>query len=151
MYVKKLNWESFLQSQTNEFTRVKDRYLSGAGLRYHIDKKAYGEIYFGVGAFYEFISYTTSVDPTEHNIRFNVYTSYTKNLTKDAKLSYLIYMQPKYEDFADYIMTNKVELNILIYKKLYLNFNISYNRDASPAIGVKKFDAYQKTSFLYEF
>jgi hypothetical protein len=151
MYVDKLNWESFLQSQTNEFTNVKDRYLGGAGLRYFIDKSEYGKIYLGLGTFYEFISYTTPIDPIEHNTRLNSYISYSKNLGKNAKLSYLIYMQPKYEDFTDYIMTNRFELNIRIYEKLYLNFNISYNKDSKPALGIKSIDAHQKTSFLYEF
>jgi hypothetical protein len=151
MYVDKLNWESFLQSQTNEFTNVKDRYLGGAGLRYLINKQRYGKIYIGLGTFYEFISYTTQIDPIEHNGRVNAYISYSKELGEKSKLSYLVYIQPKYDDFSDYVLMNAFELKIRIYQKLYLNFNISYNEDTKPAIGIKRSDAYQKTSFLYEF
>ena len=111
----------------------------------------YGKIYIGLGSFYEYISYTTQVDPVEHNGRINAYISYAKKLAKNAKLSYLVYIQPNYEDFSDYVLMNAFELKVRIYEKLYLNFTVSYNEDTKPAIGIKRSDAYQKTSFVYEF
>ncbi|WP_297442758.1 DUF481 domain-containing protein [Sulfurimonas sp.] len=150
-YVEELNWESFLQSQTNEFTNVKDRYLAGVGLRYFINKSQYGKVYVGLGTFYEFLSYTTQIDPVEHNNRLNAYISYSKELGENTKLTYLVYIQPSYADFSDYVLKNAFELKIRIYEKLYLNFTISYNEDTKPAIGIKRTDAHQKTSFLYEF
>ena len=146
-----INYELFLQSASNEFTKVKGRNLAGAGLRYDADLKEYGELFFGLGAFYEKIGYTTTLDPTERNIRMNSYISYVKKFSKKSKLSYVMYYQPDVEKFDDYIFSHGVELEILIYEKLYVNFVFYYDLDTKPAIGVKELDVSQKTSFSYKF
>jgi len=151
MYTKNLNWEMFIQSQTNEFTNVRERYLTGGGLRYMLHNTVYGKLYVGLGAFYEYISYTTQVDPPEHNKRLSLYLSYSKEFTKDSKLSYLLYAEPKFDKFSDYILINAFELQVHIYEKFFLSFTAFYNIDSVPAIGIKKQDISQKTSFIYSF
>ena len=146
-----LDWEAFVQSQSNEFTKVDERFLTGGGLRIHLDKERYGNLYFGLGGFYEYLSYTTTVDPKENNIRGNFYLAYKKEFAKNSQLSYVAYYQPKVGDINDYIISNALELKILIYEKLYISFLISYNKDAKPAQGVKKVDFSQATSFIYKF
>jgi len=148
---KSIEWEAFIQSQSNEFTKVDERLLCGAGLRLHINKEAWGNFYYGLGAFYEYITYTTTIDKDEKSIRGNTYIAYKKDLTKDSKFSYVFYYQPLIKDFNDYIISNAVELKILIYKKLYVNFSVTYNKDSKPAIGVKQIDISQHTSFIYKF
>jgi len=61
------------------------------------------------------------------------------------------YYQPKVGDINDYVISNALELKILIYEKLYISFLISYNKDAKPAQGVKRVDFSQATSFIYKF
>ncbi len=151
VYEKSLDWESFIQSQTNEFTKVKHSYLGGGGVRFFWHNPKYGKLHIGTGAFYEDISYTTEVDPREHNFRINTYIAYTNNFTKKSSLSYVFYYQPKIDAFNDYILSNGLELNIWIYKQLYLNFVFYYDFDSQPAIDVKKEDISQKTSLLYKF
>jgi len=150
-YTKPLNAETLVQTETNEFTRVKKRFLAGGGLRYHFDKGDYGNLYFGLGAFFENISYTTSVDPGEKNIRINSYIAYTKQFSKESKLSYVGYFQPNAEYSSDYIVSNGLELEVLVYKQLYVNFVLYYDIDTQPAVGVKGEDITQKTSFVYKF
>jgi hypothetical protein len=151
LYKKDLDWESFVQSETNEFTKVKYRYLAGANLRFYLQKKHFGKLYAGCGFFLENIAYTTSIDPQEHNIRLNNYVAYTNKFTKENSFSYILYYQPKVDKLNDYILSTAAELNILIYKQLILNITLSYNYDAFPAIGVEKEDLSQKTSFIYKF
>jgi len=146
-----LDWEAFIQSQSNEFTKVDERFLTGGGLRIHLNKERYGNLYFGLGGFYEYISYTTAVDENENNMRSNLYVAYKKEFTKDSKFSYVGYYQPKLGNINDYIISNAVELTILIYKQLYINFTISYNNDSIPAKDVKREDFSQKTAFIYKF
>ena len=146
-----LDWEVFVQSQSNEFTKVDERFLTGGGLRLHFDKEPYGNLYFGFGAFYEYLSYTTTVDSQENNIRGNFYIAYKKEFLKDSQLSYVAYYQPKVGNINDYLISNALELKILIYERLYINFLINYNKDAKPAQGVKSVDLSQSTSFLYKF
>jgi len=150
-YEKDLNAEAFVQSQTDKFTKIQKRLLSGVGLRYHAAIQSYGNIYLGFGGFAEHIDYTTHVDPTENNVRVNIYIAYKNSLSKSARFSYIGYYQPKADLFDDYILSNSAELKVRIYKQLSINFEITYDRDTKPAIGVKKYDFTQKTSFVYDF
>ena len=58
LYEKSVDWETFVQH----------RYLGGGGLRFFANKNCFGKIHLGLGAFYEDISYTTTVDPAEKNL-----------------------------------------------------------------------------------
>jgi len=145
------DWEAFIQSQSNEFTMIDERFLSGGDVRLHLDKEHYGELFFGLGGFYEYLNYTTLVDKRENNLRCNLYIAYKKLFTKDAKLSYVGYYQPKFTDISDYVVVNKVELTVVVYGQLSLSFAINYNKDSKPAIGVKKEDFSQHTGFIYNF
>jgi putative salt-induced outer membrane protein YdiY len=149
--IQTINYELFVQLQTDTFTKIKKRFLSGAGLRYHLNHHTYGNLYFGLGAFYENIDYTTQIDPREQNIRLNSYVAYTKQFDKKSTFSYIGYYQPKIDNYHDYIVLNSAELEVVVYKKLALSFVISYNFDAKPAIGIKKADITQKTSLIYKF
>lgn len=148
---KELNYELFAQSQTDEFTKVKHRLLGGGGLRYHIFDKMVGKLFVGGGVFYEFINYTTAIDPKENNVRANLYISYAKDLAADSKIGYVGYYQPKLSNFRDYIVTNALELQVHIYQKFFTSIKVSYNFDSKPAIGVKKDDFTQTTSIVYKF
>jgi len=151
LYKELLDWESFVQSEGNEFTLVENRTLFGMGIRYDADFQAYGDAYIGLGLFYEMISYTTDIDPNEYNTRANLYLAYRKDFSKDIKLSYLGYYQPRLDDGDDYICSNTMELKVRLYKRVYINFRYNYNIDNRPAITVRKIDVSQKTSFVYEF
>ena len=146
-----LNSELFVQSETNEFTQVEDRLLLGGGLRYHRELNGYGTFYLGLGAFREKINYLSALDPNERNIRVNSYISYKKHFTKKTKLSYVLYYQPNIEDVSDCIFSNGLELEVLVYKTLYLSFVTYYDIDSKPAVGVEDTDFTQKTSFIYKF
>jgi hypothetical protein len=145
------NYEVFLQSETNEFTSIDKRRVAGGGLRYHYKDGDWGNLFFGLGAYYENISYTTELDPNENNIRMNAYIAYSKDFSKTASLSYVGYYQPKVDMLNDYITSNAIALKIHIYKELHLKFKLYYDVDSKPAIGVKKMDFTQVTSFSYDF
>ncbi len=148
---KNLDWEAFVQSQSNEFTKVDERLLGGGDLRIHVHSNRLGTLYFGVGGFFEYITYTTSIDPNENNVRASIYGAYKKAFTQETELSYLLYYQPKMTNFNDYILLNILELKVLVYKQLFIHFNINYREDSRPAIGVKSLDISQTTSFSYTF
>ncbi|ADN08160.1 DUF481 domain-containing protein [Sulfurimonas autotrophica] len=150
-YKKDLNWEAFVQSQTDKFTKIQKRLLAGIGLRYHAAMQSYGNIYLGFGGFAEHIDYTTNIDPSEDNVRLNMYIAYKNKFTKSVKFSYIGYYQPRVDIFSDYILSNSAELKVKIYKQLSINFELTYNQDTKPAIGVQKYDFVQKTSFVYDF
>lgn len=148
---KEVDWEAFVQSQTNQFTDIKERLLEGGDIRWHFKNKKLGDLFFGAGGFYEHIIYTTSVNPTENNVRYSFYLSYVKVVSKSAKFSYIGYYQPKVNKLSDYLISNSAQLKINIYKQLFLNFQVEYDIDSVPPVGIQKSDFSQTTSFMYQF
>jgi len=155
-YLHKLNIntliaEAFVQSEGNEFTKIKRRRLGGGGLRYKFSDNKFGKFFIGAGAFYEAEQYTTDVDPDESTIRLNTYISYTKEFGNKSKIAYVGYYQPNSEDFEDVVISNGLELKIHIVQKLYITLQVYYDVDTKPAIGIEEADFTQKTLFIWEF
>jgi putative salt-induced outer membrane protein YdiY len=149
--IKNVNWETFAQSETNQFTRIQERFVTGGGMRFHIKDDELGTLYLGTGAFYEYIDYSTNVDMSENNLRGNFYLAYKKAFSKDSAISYAGYYQPKLNHLNDYLLSNGLELQVYVYEKIYLSLKLSYLVDTKPAIGIKAEDFSQITSFVYKF
>lgn len=139
------------QLQRDKFKLIRERAISGAGLRFkafELFESSKG--YLGVGGFYENINYTSS-DPTESHIRLNNYFTYTTGLSDSSSLSYTLYYQPVLDNFNDYIESHKFQLKVHVFKELSLNFKLSYDVDSKPPAGINRYDFYQETSFVFEF
>lgn len=143
------NWELFAQNQGDDFRQIERRLLGGAGLRWRfLSSEAFGRIYFGSGAYYEYLNYTDpQIDPKEYNTRLNFYLSYTKKFGKDARVSLSSYYQPKVNNFHDYYTYSGASLLLYIYGTIYLKMSVSYASDSIPAVGVKR-DDFQHTSSI---
>lgn len=143
--------ESFIQAQDDEFKLIKRRLLLGGGMRLKLfELHKSGKGYFGLGALYEDIRYT-SLDPKEDNFRMSSYLAYTTKLGDDSDLSYTVFYQPKISDFSNYVSSQKLALKVHIYKRLFLNFQLSYDVDSRPPLGVEESDFTQTTSFVFDF
>lgn len=149
--IKNVNWEVFAQSETNQFTNITERFISGGGLRFNIHDDEAGLFYLGTGAFYEHINYSTSVDPTENSLRGNFYFAYKKDFSKASTVSYTMYYQPRANNYHDYLLLHNLELQVNIYLKLYLSFKLKYQEDSQPAVGIQQNDFSQTTSLVYKF
>jgi putative salt-induced outer membrane protein YdiY len=149
-----LRYELFLQAQEDKFKAINQRRLGGIGLRLKMfNTTISGQGYFGLGTLYENIRYINpSIDPNENNIRLNSYLAYSIKFMNSSSLAYTLYYQPLVDEFGDYVMTNDLELKLQVYKKLYLRFSLSYDKDSQPSKAIaKKYDLSQSTTFLYEF
>lgn len=144
--------ELYGQLEEDEFKSIKNRDLLGAGARWKVldGRDSWGGLFAGLGAFYEYIGYSTGVDPVEHNVRFNGYLAYTKQFG-DALFAVAGYYQPRVDHLDDYLLSASARLDVHIYQALFIGFRISYEYDAVPAVGVKKEDFSQKTLFQYRF
>jgi len=143
--------ELFLQTQEDKFKSIERRFVGGAGLRFKLfEVFKDGKGYFGAGGFHEYIRYI-SQDPTEKNLRINTYFAYTVGLGEDSTLSYSLFFQPKIDNIKDYTKAHKLNLQLHIYKALYLNLQLSYDVDTRPATGIEKYDFYQETAFILKF
>ena len=151
-------WETALQTQENEFRQIKHRRLVALGYRhrfFHDWQKL--KAFVGIGALYEYIGYLSSSDPTlrnpsEHNARLSTYASVHYEFKEDMNTGFISYMQPKFDDFDDFVTVNEFELRLKIVDELFLLFSLRYNYDSKPPLGVEsKYDFSQDTAFVYEF
>jgi hypothetical protein len=150
---KWLAYEVFSQLEEDEFKAIKDRILFGADYRIKLmrPKGEWGGLFVGLGAMLEYIGYTTSVDPAERNVRLNSYLSYSLVFNSDSRFVLNGYYQPKIDDFSDYIVTLAGELEVRIYKQLFIGITSTYAHDSKPAVGVKEDDFSQRTFFELKF
>ena len=149
-----LRAEFFVQSQEDRFKAIKQRRLAGAGLRFNLfENPIGGKGYFGIGGFYEYIKYLdTTLDPTEDNARLNTYFAYTIKFAEDSTLAYTLYYQPKFNEFSDHVISNKLELKLHIYLQLFLKFTVSYDVDSVPPNDIESdYDFSQSTTFVLNF
>jgi len=151
---KNIRYEGFLQTQEDKFKAINHRRLAGLGLRFKLfDSSINAKGYYALGAFYEDIHYIDpSIDPNEHQIRVNTYLAYSIDLANKSSFVYTVYYQPSVDNFSDYVITNRLELNLQIYQELYLKFSASYDKDSKPPNGIDEtYDFTQSTTFVYGF
>ena len=145
--------ELFVQSEQDEFRDIRERSLAGAGLRWRFFNSAdWGKGYFGLGGFAEKIDYSHPlINPNEDNQRLNSYVAYTKQFGNGTKASYIGYYQPKFDESADYVSLQAVELIVPVYGNLKLSLTGQYAYDSRPPVGIDSADSTFKTSLLLDF
>jgi len=143
--------EFFIQSQQDRFKSIQERDLIGSNLRVGKQSSS-GNFYLGLGLYKERLLYLdATIDTDEYNTRINSYLAYSIDFNEDASLTYLGYYQPKVQNFSDFYISQELELDVALYKKLSLNFKLEYNIDSNPAQSRVKEDFSQITAFSYEF
>lgn len=145
--------ELFVQSERDQFRDIQARSLEGIDVRWRFfNNDEWGKGYAAMGALFEKIHYTaTTQNPDENNGRINSYMAYTKKFMTASKISYVGYFQPKFNNTADYVTSQTLELNIPIYKNVGLSFTAKYAYDSLPPLGVEKKDTSFVTSLMWEF
>ena len=148
---KALRAELFLQTQEDKFKAIEYRRLLGLGLRLKLGKFIKnGSGYIGVGAFYENIHYLEDTNNNK-NIVLNNYLAYSIKFSKETTLAYRLDFQPIYNEFKDYILIQKLRLNVKLYENLSLQVTMIHDVDSNPAEGIDKNDFTQTTGFIYSF
>jgi putative salt-induced outer membrane protein YdiY len=149
------NWcsETFIQTEQDKFKDIYNRSIVGTGVRWRFfNSEEWGKGYAGMGGMIEQVNYTSAQsNPNESNGRLNSYIAYTEKFLTASKISYVGYFQPKFDDAADYVTSQTVEISIPIYKNLGLGATGKYAYDSSPPIGISKKDTSLITSLMWEF
>jgi putative salt-induced outer membrane protein YdiY len=108
-----------------------------------------GSGYIGLGAFYENVKYLD--DLQDKNLVLNNYMTYEIKFTKETTLAYRLDFQPVYNEFDDYILIQKLSLNVALYEGLSLQVTMAQDVDSHPAEGVDKNNFTQVTGLVYKF
>lgn len=137
--------EVFAQTQYNEFIRLQQRYLLGAGGRLELLEGANGEVVIGTGYMLEFEQNDVPEDgPDAREVLAHRWTSYLslKGYLSDPNVSIVntVYAQPRLTDMGDYRVLDEAELSVQITERLSLVAGLYLRFDSQPVADVDKLD-----------
>ena len=151
-YIRELNDifnpEFFTQINYNKSRLLLFRSLAGVGLRATILSDSISNFIYGTAYMYEYENLDNSksifqLSKTHHH-RWSNYISYSNLLTKNSRLSIVLYAQPRFDDFGDVRMLSENHLGVGLTDKLSLSVNFSLMYYSKPPIGVKELDTNTK-------
>ncbi len=134
---KVLRLEAFTQWQQNVITKIKFRYLIGAGPRFKLVESKKIKLYLGSLPMYEIEKEANAAHQT-HNWRCSNYLSFTFIPNKQTELTTTTYYQPVMFDAGDYRLLNQTTCKIKAGKKIAVVIRYNYQFDTSPASGVTR-------------
>jgi len=141
----RISGEAFAQKGFNDFIRLKDRVLGGAGGRLTIARgedsaRRYG-LYLGMGGMIEReVEGKESVETTTTLFRSTNYLSGRYELTDRLSLSTVTYYQPAVTRFDDYRILLETGLEVDIFSGLAITTALNWRYDSDPFPGVESYD-----------
>lgn len=156
MWLARLGNELFLQSQYNQFTRLRMRVVTGLLARTEIVHRKPFVLYGGTGYMLEF-EFNDIVEGDDHpartlNHRWNTYVVANFSALKEKLLfRESVYVQPRFDNFADIRVLAGSELrgNLTEHVSLGILFTLSY--DSLPPAEIEPADVSLKTTLGFTF
>jgi hypothetical protein len=155
MWIPVVGSEIFAQAQYNEFLRLRQRVLLGAGARATPIDASWGEISLGTAAMFELeeIDEELGIDePTTTVGRWSNYLS-LKLYLGDPNVGVVntIYVQPRLDEFSDYRVLSEGEVTVGVTEALAFVVSVSILYDSEPPEAVEKLDLTIKNSLSVSF
>ncbi|HOI86342.1 MAG TPA: DUF481 domain-containing protein [Lentimicrobium sp.] len=122
--------EAFGQAQFNKVLNLNFRGLAGAGLRVKMIGEDKLRLYGGMAYMYEYEEPLES--PIEHNHRLSNYLSVSSKPVKHFNVVNTIYFQPRIDFFADYRVSNNLDLIFKISSRLSYALALEFVMDNRP-------------------
>lgn len=143
-----LKAEIFLQKEYNEFTRLQDRQLAGAGLRWKMISHApIGQnpksglwMYLGVGGMYEVEQIKDEPTETTRLFRSTNYLTFYIDLGNQVSLNTVGYFQIAPIHPKDFRILAENNVTVTLAKNIALTSGISFRYDNQPPTKVKPYD-----------
>ena len=134
--------EFYGQHSYDKFQRLKFRVLSGAGLRFDVAEWAGGQVAIGTSYMPEFeeLNAEVSSEGMQFFHRWSNYLSFGLGLGKEFSFSSTTYIQPRFDAFSDYRLSNESGFKLTIGDVLVspLSFALAY--DSRPPATVENTD-----------
>ncbi|HCR49179.1 MAG TPA: hypothetical protein DIW24_06100 [Bacteroidetes bacterium] len=143
-----LKAEVFLQKEYNEFTRLQDRQLAGAGLRWKMIADAHmGQnpksgvwMYLGIGGMYEAEKIKNEPTETTHLFRSTNYLTIYIDLGNHVSLNAIGYIQVAPAHLKDVRILAENNVTVNLAKNIALTSGMSFRYDNQPPANVKPHD-----------
>lgn len=139
-----LQGELFVQQGFNEFIRIKDRFLVGAGGRVRLaevdDSIKSAALYVGVGAMYEHEVEGDETATRQSLLRSTNYISANVKFQNRFGVSLVTYYQPAVTRLEDYRILLEAGLGFDLFSGLMVTTSLNWRYDSDPYPGVESFD-----------
>ena len=145
-----LTAEGFAQVQFNKVLNLNFRGLAGAGMRFKILKMDKLRLYSGLAYMYEYEEPYEEY-PVEYNHRMSTYLSLTYRMNENFSLVNTVYYQPRIDYFADYRISNNLDIILKITKRMSYVMSLEYSFDNKPMPGIPDNIYSLKNSLVFDF
>lgn len=141
--------EAFVQKEYNEFIKLTDRNIAGAGLRIaalddrdEADSPARVFLFFGAGAMFEHEQFELDDGNliVTRLVRSTNYMTFNWLISETTYLKTVTYYQFDVAKAKDLRVLHESTLAFEILENLYFNVQFDYRYDSEPVSGVKKYD-----------
>jgi len=145
-----VRFEVFTQGQFNEVSKIDVRYLNGVGFRFKLSQFERAKFYYGITYMNE---YEEIIDEAVINKdhRLSSYFSFTLAPEKGITLSNTTYIQPLFNDFQDYRLSNDTRLYFKITGRLNFVTTFHYLYDANPPVDIPNSNYQVDNGLTYGF
>ena len=149
---EKISLETFTQKEFNDFIRLKDRNLIGAGGRFQVKNiEDQLNLYLGTGLMFENEKYKGVTEDDKNLIRSTNYVSAKWFPKENISVVSITYFQFALSDFADFRLLNDSTFAVDLIENLLLTIQFTYRFDDDPIAGIKKYDVSLKNGITYNF
>ncbi|HEY9032756.1 MAG TPA: DUF481 domain-containing protein [Pseudomonadales bacterium] len=147
-----LDYELFVQFQSNEFTFLQQRSLAGAGIRRQLLDSTLHSLHMGLGGYYTRERYRSALASEEnHDWRGNLYLSYRLQWLENLGWVNTVYVQPKFGHAADVYALNDSRLESFINHHLSLFVSVVHMFDNRPFADNKRLDSERRAGLMLRF
>lgn len=150
------SFEVFGQYQFNEFIRLEDRFLAGAGARFALVQAERTEVFVGAGYMLEQETLDLPANlpdarSSEHHRSTNYLTVRYNSEDERLRLVQTLYAQPRLDRPEDFRLLSETSFEIQLFRQLALAISLNVAHDSEPPTGVKETDVVLSNSLRYTF
>ncbi len=137
-----VTYELFIQNQQNKIRYIKERFLTGSGLRLRLVNSKNLKFYVAPLLMYEYEQLSDSLKSFSRMMKGDFYISGNFKINDRVSLTHVTYYQPalydlgssvKFELFKDFRLYSETNINFTIIKKvLDYSLNIEFSYDSRP-------------------
>lgn len=139
MREQQISYEIFAQIQYDEVRGMKQRYLSGAGLRFNLSDSSKFKMAIAIGLMYEKESWDFENQVAEKEFLKNTnYISLQFIPNKKIHFGFVGYWQARFDNFNAPRITGDLNFSYALSKKIALTYQILVSRDAAPVVPIEK-------------
>lgn len=143
--------EAFTQIQDDKISKLKYRFLTGAGVRFTLTKDSKFRAFAGVLPMYEFEEIDDASSTINKAVRISQYLNMSLELSENSSVYTTTYFQPVWDGWSDARLHNETKLEFDITDKLNFNVTNTFSWDAEPPLGAPERKLELKLGLGYEF